>query len=210
MNNNWQKGIKDLQEIKLSNEEKTKIMQRVLSRSLFAPVPSTWIARQMVVVKHHLVVFSALFLIVATSGMAFASERSLPGNILYPVKINVTEPARDLIKLAPEAKIEWKADKAVRRLEEAELLFVQNKLDDEKRQKIEVLFDKQVENFKESSEKEIEKIERKYEVQEREENEKEEKNNRENNKEKARKDMEKRLDKLEKDKEKTFKKTKGE
>lgn len=203
MNNNWQKGIKDLQEITLSNEEKTKIMQRVLSRSLFAPVPSTWIARQMILVKRHMVVFSALFLIVATSGMAFASEKSLPGNILYPVKINVTEPARDLIKLAPEAKIEWKADKAVRRLEEAELLFVQNKLDDEKRQKIEVLFDKQVENFKKSSEKEIERIDREDKVKEREENKEEGKNN----KEKARKDMEKRLDKLEKDKEKTFKKT---
>lgn len=224
MNNKWQKGIDDLKNICLTKNEKDKVLQKVLTRSPYVSVKSPWIFEQFVTFRRHAVVFSA-FLIVATSaGITFASEKSLPGNLLYSIKINITEPARDLIKVLPEKNIEWQAQKATRRLLEAEELLVQDKFDDKKRDEIESLFKKHTENFKKSSEREIEKIGVKEEsakiknVEQTEAVEKKDVNKEETKKEKAeteikeiekhkkeaRKVVEKRLEQLEKAREKAF------
>ena len=52
-----------------------------------------------------------------------------------------------MIKIQPEDKVEWQAEKVARRIEEAEILAVQNKLDDKKREKIEKLFEKSISDF---------------------------------------------------------------
>jgi hypothetical protein len=158
MNENWQKGIKDLQNIVLSKEEKSKIKQRVLLRSPYASVNLPIF----VFIKRYATTLATILLMAMTGGVAFASEKALPGNILYPVKIKITEPVRDLIKISPVAKIEWQAEKANRRLKEAEALSQQNKLDEVRVVEIENLFAENVKEFKQSSEKEIAKIEQQY------------------------------------------------
>lgn len=199
MNNDWQKGIKDLQKISLTKSEQSEMLQKIWTRSPYHLIKSPWLFEQFVTFRKHAIIFS-IFLIVATSaGITFASEKSLPGNLLYPVKINITEPARDLVKLVPAEKIEWQAQKATRRIEEAEILSVQNKLDDKKREKIETLFNKSTENFKEASEKEIERIDKRDEIKKQTEE-------RKKGKEKARDEIENMLEKLEKAKDKAFKK----
>jgi predicted ribosome quality control (RQC) complex YloA/Tae2 family protein len=92
-----------------------------------------------------------------TGSLTVASETSLPGDVLYPVKISITEPARDLIKVDQIDKIEWQAQKATRRLEEANILSEQAKLDEEKIVEIENLFEKHTQDFKKASEQKIEK-----------------------------------------------------
>ena len=52
-------------------------------------------------------------------GTSVAAESSLPGDILYPVKIHVNETLRQTISFSPEAKAGWDARRAERRLEEA-------------------------------------------------------------------------------------------
>ncbi len=70
------------------------------------------------------------FLIVGLgAGTAFASQGALPGDALYAVKINVTEPAVGALAISDEAKAEWHAQVAQTRLEEAEKLAVAGKLD---------------------------------------------------------------------------------
>ncbi|MEK7608789.1 MAG: hypothetical protein AAB495_04380 [Patescibacteria group bacterium] len=54
------------------------------------------------------------------AGTSFASERSFPGDTLYPVKIGVVEPVRAFVAIGEEAKALWDVERATRRLEEIE------------------------------------------------------------------------------------------
>lgn len=63
-------------------------------------------------------VLACAFLIVST-GVAFAAEGSLPGDWLYPLKVQVFEQVRGRFIFTPEEKAQWEAQRAMRRLEEA-------------------------------------------------------------------------------------------
>lgn len=62
-------------------------------------------------------------------GTSYAAEGSLPGDVLYPVKVSINEPVRAGLAFSTEAKAKVETDLAVRRLEEAESLVVGGKLD---------------------------------------------------------------------------------
>lgn len=53
---------------------------------------------------------------------SFAAEGSLPGDILYPVKIHVNEAFRGAVAVSPKAKADWEVRLVERRLEEIEKL----------------------------------------------------------------------------------------
>lgn len=71
----------------------------------------------------------ALVAIIATS-TAFAAEQALPGDVLYPIKIRVTEEARELLAVTTEQKADWEITRAERRMEEATQLLVEDRLSD--------------------------------------------------------------------------------
>lgn len=197
-NNDWQKGIKDLQKITLSKEERVVLFEKILKRSAGAPVLSTWFAGQFVFVRRHVALVLILAIVLGGGGATFASERALPGSALYPLKVGVSEPIRGLVKTLPEEKIEWQAEKAVRRIEEAQILSAEDKLDTEKKAKIEVLFEKHTQSLKQEAEKKIEK----QILEEDEEDAKTE----DRQSEKTKKEVEKRIEELKKAKEKAFEK----
>lgn len=58
-----------------------------------------------------------LFFIIGTSG-TLAAEGSRPGDILYPVKLKITEPARSVLTLDPEEKTAFELERTDRRLKE--------------------------------------------------------------------------------------------
>jgi hypothetical protein len=76
--------------------------------------------------------FSLLALVlvgVSFDGLAYAAEGTLPGDLLYPVKVNVVEPLQGaLISTAPGAQIQWHMTLAERRLTEASALASEGKL----------------------------------------------------------------------------------
>ncbi len=81
-----------------------------------------------------------LILIVALlvgGGVSFAAEGALPGDILYPVKVDVNEEVRAMVTYSSEAKADWEAQRAERRLEEAEQLASEGNLDADTSIKIE-------------------------------------------------------------------------
>lgn len=156
MNNKWQKGIKDLQKLSLSKKEKQILLDKIFNELPKKPVISTWVS-PFVMFKSHVTAFVVFILLVAGSSISLAAESSLPGDILYPIKISVTEPVRGVIKISPEEKIEWEIEKAVRRIEEVSILVTEERLDEKKQEKAEELFEKHTENFKVRSEREIEK-----------------------------------------------------
>jgi hypothetical protein len=67
-------------------------------------------------------VFALLFVVIIGSGTASAANGSLPGDLLYPIKINVNEKVEKLLAVSPKAIAEVDVKQATRRLEEAETL----------------------------------------------------------------------------------------
>ncbi len=70
-------------------------------------------------------VLGALLLVVGVPSLA---ERSLPGDVLYPMKVLVNEEVRSTLAFSPYEKVEWEAARLERRLAEARLLAQAGKL----------------------------------------------------------------------------------
>jgi len=70
-------------------------------------------------------------------GVARASESALPGQTLYPMKINVNEPLIAKLKFSDTARIDWERELVGRRITEAETLSEQGKLGDIEKMQIE-------------------------------------------------------------------------
>lgn len=79
-------------------------------------------------------------LLLVSGGASFAAEKSLPGDALYPVKVYVNEEVRGWATLSEEAKANWDAALANRRLNEAEQLASESRLDAETRAQLEANF----------------------------------------------------------------------
>lgn len=73
-------------------------------------------------------------------GTSAIAEQALPGDTLYEFKTNVNEQVREWVSLSQEAKADWEAQVAVRRLEEAEKLTAKSQLDAETKAQLETNF----------------------------------------------------------------------
>lgn len=74
-------------------------------------------------------------------GTTVAAENSLPGDLLYPIKIGLNEEIRAAFTFDAEAKTDWEIRRAERRLEEASELSAKGNLDADSRVKIEENFE---------------------------------------------------------------------
>ncbi|MDO8600760.1 MAG: DUF5667 domain-containing protein [bacterium] len=81
-------------------------------------------------------------------GVSYAAESSLPGDILYPVKINMNESVGGVLAVSAEADVAWQTRLIERRLNEAEELAVRGRLDTETREQIESNFSRHAERVK--------------------------------------------------------------
>lgn len=68
--------------------------------------------------------FALIVLVVGGSTITYASNNTLPGDLLYTVKVNFAEPLERSLKFSQEAKIETKTKHIERRLTEAQLLLI--------------------------------------------------------------------------------------
>src|SRR3989344_3980955 len=130
MKYSFNKGIAEIRKIRLTADEKREVFARITHSGL---VRSPWTVYTLGVFsrRHAWMSGAAIFLIILATGggLVSAAEGSLPGDLLYPVKVSVTEPVRDAFAKAPEAKAEWQVRKAARRMQEAETLASAGKLD---------------------------------------------------------------------------------
>lgn len=70
-----------------------------------------------------------LFAVVGGSGVSLAAERSLPGDILYPIKTQINERISTSLALTEKNRAKLEAELISRRLVEAEQLAIKGKLD---------------------------------------------------------------------------------
>ncbi|MDO8569439.1 MAG: DUF5667 domain-containing protein [bacterium] len=135
---NFKQGIRELKNIRMTDTEKARMLEKVFS----APVESPYMRHYPMfafVFASHTRIGLALFLILALSfgGAVYASEASLPGDLLYPIKTRVVESVLDVVNSTPEKKIVWEGEKVERRIKEAEKLAEKNELNDEHAERLE-------------------------------------------------------------------------
>ena len=141
--NDFNKGIEELKNIRLSKAEKESVFKKVM----LTPVESPYVKPSPIFVSiftRHTQVFVAasLVLIMSFGGAIYASDESLPGDALYSVKTAVVEPVLDVVYSAPEKKLVWEEEKVERRIAEAEQLIERGELDEEKLAKLEAKIEK--------------------------------------------------------------------
>ncbi|OGM97677.1 MAG: hypothetical protein A2735_03705 [Candidatus Yanofskybacteria bacterium RIFCSPHIGHO2_01_FULL_41_21] len=86
-------------------------------------------------------------------GTSFAAESALTGDVLYPVKVSVNEEVRGWFAVSSEAQAKWDARRVERRLEEAEKLAAEGRLNAEMRAQIESRLDGHSKAFEDQTKK---------------------------------------------------------
>lgn len=98
---------------------------------------------------HHKILSSAFVVILvigATGGTSMIAESSIPGDTLYPIKINLNEKFQSFTATTLEEQALIEAGHIEERLSEAEKLSEQNKLDDTRKTQVENLFTQNLQN----------------------------------------------------------------
>ncbi len=78
--------------------------------------------------KAALAAATAVCCLLASAGVAFAAEGTLPGSLLYGVKVDVVEPIQTALVFTSRAQIVWQQTLALRRLDEAATLASEGRL----------------------------------------------------------------------------------
>ena len=142
MNDKLEKYIESARRVVLTPEEKTHMHAALLSAMRTARLESQEPRiklpgrfRWYHVVMHPLPVTLSLLIAVGASA-SYAAEGTLPGDTLYPVKTSVNEKVLSWFTFSSQAQLTYEQDIAERRLEEAEQLAFQGRLDGKARAEI--------------------------------------------------------------------------
>lgn len=92
-------------------------------------------------------VLAGIMLLLVGGGTSLAANRALPGDKLYPVKINVNEKIAGLLAVTDKAKLNLETDLAEKRLEEADQLKDENRLNGQAKQELKKEFDDHIEKI---------------------------------------------------------------
>ncbi len=130
-----EKKLHALKGVSLSAREKLQSKELLEEFMAFRPIHTTVpkLSRSPLFFFHPMPMVALLLLVVMTTSTAAAAEGALPGDLLYPIKVHVTEEVRAVIAIQPTAKASWAIERAERRLDEAAQLSTENRLDDSKR-----------------------------------------------------------------------------
>lgn len=90
--------------------------------------------------KNILAAAAAACCVLASTGVAFAAEGSLPGSLLYGIKVNVVEPIQTAFVFTPQAQATWQETLAMRRLNEAVTLASKGDLSTSTEERLAVRF----------------------------------------------------------------------
>jgi hypothetical protein len=126
--------------IRMTPEEKAAMRQRIFGMPVHSPVRSPYFIFSFQF-SRVVVPLSVVLVVLVGSGTAYAAQGALPGSPLYAVKINIDEPVRIALATTPEAKAAVNAAIAQSRLEEAQELEAQGRLDATTTQELERNFD---------------------------------------------------------------------
>ncbi|MFA6256890.1 MAG: DUF5667 domain-containing protein [Candidatus Paceibacterota bacterium] len=179
------KELKILKKSKLTESEKKELFSRVKKsvetlsggdvKDLNYPIPSPFYRFTFMSHSTYMKAGVLALLILSLSGAtAYASLGSLPGDMLYGVKVNVVEKVSKIAARSPESRARQESTQIERRVDEFEKLAEKGELTEAKTQVIEKHieerlkdFDRNVTTIKERKGKNIEKIREEEDLEER-------------------------------------------
>lgn len=143
--------IRVLRSIRLRDEEKVRMRNALLYYIQTNPVRNVDVPRPIYqmsslfplslfrVITSKPMYIPAIILVLSLmgGGVSYAAEGSVPGDLLYPIKVRLNEEVRSAVAFTPRAKAEWAVRRTERRLEEAQELLTQNRLNQETRLRLE-------------------------------------------------------------------------
>ncbi len=95
--------------------------------------------------------FAGVFAVMFIMAVPFVAERAVPGDVLYPVKVQFNEEVRATLAFSPYAKVEWETQRLERRISEARLLASEGRLTPE----AEIAVAEAVKNHTDAAQREI-------------------------------------------------------
>jgi len=150
--NSVNKFFKLMRMVRLEKGEKNAVRDNLVFFMNRNPVISDQFGRQVLYRSNSLfslykLNFSTMPLLIILAlfvggGASFAAEGSIPGDILYPVKVNVNEKVGSWVRLSDEAEARWNVRLVEERLIEAEELAANGKLDADARVRLEANFER--------------------------------------------------------------------
>ena len=141
---------KQSNQTRLSVAEKGALKERLTAYMEYHPLPkeraemtktasSTMVSESFTLVRFNtpqvrnfLGAFTVLLVII----VPVVAERAVPGDVLYPVKVQFNEEIRGTLTLSPYQKVEWETERLERRIAEARLLSSEGKLTEEVQAKV--------------------------------------------------------------------------
>ncbi len=103
----------------LEESEKMFIRQQLVSKIHRVPTSSKWYGMFTSFLRLTAVMGAAVLTLAFGKQLAQAIESSLPGQLLYPVKLHVVESVISSLNFTPEAEAAWAVTQVKRRLNEA-------------------------------------------------------------------------------------------
>lgn len=152
MKNPIDQFFKDADEVRLSDESKGRLRERLIRNMKAQPVIRSPYQKLIGIISPYTIVFRrpaltlsvVLLVVVGGSVTAFAAVGSLPGDTLYPIKVDVIEPVRGFMAASPRAKAVWHASVIETRLNEVEELAKKDELTHESVEKSRERFDRSI------------------------------------------------------------------
>ncbi len=154
MENNIKNTFEKIKEIRMTAAEKsvlsTTVMRFVDDNPVQIPSPiskisfnqpSPYASRFNLFTMGRSLAFVLIGMIIGGGSLSYAAAGSLPGDFLYPTKINFSEEVALALKPTAEAKIEYEQARVETRLAEAGHLMTVGKMDEEKQAQVEQTID---------------------------------------------------------------------
>ncbi|MFA6257801.1 MAG: hypothetical protein WC671_02190 [Candidatus Paceibacterota bacterium] len=139
-------GAEEIKQIKMTATEKELMLSNILNSPTLSdtPIKSPWSFNSFAtnLQKNKLIYFGSFsfMIIIFSSGIGFVYQKSLPGNILYPLKVKVVEPIYSHLMLYEESKAKYESSLATERMAEAENLANQKEIDKVREKQLNDLF----------------------------------------------------------------------
>lgn len=131
MDLSFRNRINKLRAIRLTQNEKKAIRSRLAAYLEQHPVQqdqNALILHRFTFKFSYVAMALILTVVLSSTGISYAAEGAVPGDLLYPVKVDVLEPLHAAVVLTPTAKLQWEVTKVDRRLKEAEALIQRDSL----------------------------------------------------------------------------------
>ncbi len=142
-NDKFENLISALKSAQLRGSEKNALLQNIKLAMRGGLPPKSeakklfgFSLRSLFINKYAFAGSAVLLVVLSSAGVSFAAENTLPGDFLYPVKINVNERIKAALAPSPQARAKIETDITVARLKEAEALSAKGKLDAQKTDQI--------------------------------------------------------------------------